>query len=122
MSSLLLDKLSALTIAEIRGAARGVVHLPDKVTKKKDIIQYIVDQSDEQILHVFQTIANDKQMLKEQRQVEMLANRKRKLVENQNTRRVARKIAHDENITRDLDEFLKLPSPEDVLQCYGDFY
>jgi hypothetical protein len=117
---MIIERLSVLTLKEIRDCIRQFTFLPRRIENKRvEVINFIQNLTNFSMLSSLERSVLVKEKEKEGRQADGLLKRKRK-VDDQRERRVKRRPEEDKNI--DFGRYLELPSKDDVARCYRQFY
>ena len=117
------DEISMLTVKEIRAFVNGLLTVPHSQRMKKDaLVRYILRNGDESCVEDLRKAAREKLVVRDGNRVDSIVGRKRKRNDNQNTRRVVRRIDDDEEETMlPSDSFLQVPSAVELNECFRSF-
>jgi hypothetical protein len=123
MSPLAAD-LSALSIKEIREATRKFINVPHRVLlRRNDLLDYVGRVGSEDLIQTLVRLSAQKQQSRENQRVKKTNEHKRRHNDNQNqVRRVARKVEEIAEEQPEVGLFMELPTQEEVRQCYRDFF
>ena len=118
------ENISNLTLNEIRQLSSGQIVIPYTLrSQKNNLVEYLLSHGSPEIVECLRVAALAKIAQKKDREERNKSDQKRKRVTDQIRRRVAAKTeASNVPEERNLSKFLELPSPDQVVQCFHEFY
>lgn len=124
MASSLSDALKTLTKNEITDLASRVMDLPSTTRWKKDLlVEYITQQAmANNVDGILQEAIVLKEAAKAEAREQKAREQQRRWVDARHARQVAQRTARLEDVQRQASNFMELPTPAEVKQCYRQFY
>jgi hypothetical protein len=120
---MLAEKLSALSLEELRTEVRHFVKIPASVAKRKrDLLDFIENSGNVSMSTSLETLATEKAMQKENKHRFNAMKRKRDFVEDRRERNVIQRVEEQDDGSNDVERYLELPTDEEVALCYRQFF
>ncbi|KAI9069200.1 hypothetical protein FKP32DRAFT_1608522 [Trametes sanguinea] len=112
--------LSVLTVTEIEGLLLGKLSIPRSARRPKAaLIDFVLQNATEEISNLLRTAVQQKNVDREER----IREKRRREADEAFQRRVAqRREVAEERETRHPEQYLALPSTDQVTQCFHEFY